>query len=157
MGINIRCLDSNPCSKPHSYTPQDLCSHSVSFLSSHKKSDLDLASVRDRILNRPMDSFFSHTKKSQGGSSDRGFSDLIQTAASSYFKTQGSEDESASSRPTQHHSSSGSGEKMKPSGGSGEKMNPSGGQAAASAKVLLDAALAKLHKTEAEGGGEGEQ
>jgi len=46
---------------------------------------------------------------------------------------------------------------MEPSGGSGEKMKPSDGDAAGSAKVLLDAALARLHKTEAEGGGEGEQ
>jgi len=104
-----------------------------------------------------MDSLFGNTKKSEGGASDGGVSDLIQTAASSYFKKQGSEDESASSPPTQHDSSSGSGEKMKPSGGAGEKMKPSGGDAAGSAKVLLDAAVARLHKTEAEGGGEGEQ
>jgi hypothetical protein len=104
-----------------------------------------------------MDSLFSQAKKPQGGSSDGGVSDLIQTAASSYFKPQGSEDEAASSPRTKHNSSSGSGEKMEPSGGSGEKTKPSGGETAGSAKVLLDGALAKLHKTEAEGGGEGEQ
>jgi len=97
-----------------------------------------------------MDSHYSHGKHSHGGdsqTSDRGVSDFIRTAASSYFPAEGSQGGAASSPPTQHHSSSTSGEKMK----------PSGGQAAASAKVLLDAAVAKLHKTQAEGGGEGEK
>jgi len=110
-----------------------------------------------------MDSEYSHTKHSHGGASsrsDRGISDFLRTAASSYFPEEGSgggatsyipEEGSGggatSSPPTHHHSSSSSGEKMK----------PSGGQAAASAKVLLDAAVAKLHKTQSEGGGEGEK
>lgn len=103
-----------------------------------------------------MDSHYSHGKHSQGEASptsDRGVSDFIRTAASSYFPGEESEGGAASSPPTHHQSSSfNSGEKMKPSG-----RQPSGGQAAASAKVLLDAAVAKLHKTQAEGGGEGEE